>query len=154
MENIKSKELMVFDHVNIYRNNNGITNEDVRVSSVGEDYIDFYDSFGCQVETEDEHESISGIVLTAEMLKANGFTASNEHWYYKRVRENGVFDVCISLDYKEVEITKICGADTDDEEVDYGLSIDIGRGEVLVHKFQQILRIYGLFDLATNFKID
>ena len=154
MEIVKAKELMVFDHIHVCHENNGITDENVRVLSTGEDYIDFFDSFGCQVETEDEHEAISGIVLTPEMLKANGFWTSNEHWYRKRVRENGVFDVCVSLDYKEIEITKICGADTDDEEADYGLSIEIGRGEIFVHKFQQILCIYDLFDLATNFKIE
>lgn len=153
MEIVKAKELMTFDHIHVYHENNGIMDEDVRVLSAGEDYIDFYDGFGCQVETEDVHEAISGIVLTDEMLKANGFTSSNEHWYYKRVYENGVFDVYVSLDFKEIEITKVCGAGTDDEEADYGLSIDLGRGEILVHKFQQILRIYDLFDLATNFKI-
>lgn len=94
----------------------------------------------------------SGVSLTEEILKKNGFAIRYEHWYYKRVRENGVFDVCVSFDYKEIEITKIFGADTDCEETEYGLNIECGE-ELLVHKFQQILRIYNLNELADNFKI-
>ena len=99
-------------------------------------------------------ERYEPIPLSEKILKKNGFTKSNEHWYFKRVRENGVFDVCVSLDYKEIEITKVCGAGTDEEEADYGTSIELGYDVPLVHKFQQTLRCtYNLTEFADNFKV-
>lgn len=92
------------------------------------------------------------IPITTEILEKNGFVKRYEYWYNKRVRDNGVFDVSVNIDWKEIEITKIFGADTDCEETEYGLNIEYGE-ELLLHKFQQVLRTYNLYELADNFKI-
>lgn len=141
---MEARELMIGDFVYIPR-----LNKNIQVSSIDYDNRLRVGNANIPIGWE-----IRPIPLSEEILKNNGFTTSNEHWYYKRIRENGIFDVCVSLDYKEIEITKVCGAGTDAEEADYGSSIELGNDVPLVHKFQQVLRsTYNLTELADNFKI-
>ena len=97
-------------------------------------------------------DKIEGIPLTPEILEKNGFYDRNTQWYYKRFWSNGCFDIAISLVYREIEVSKVCGAGTDCEEVEYGSSIAFGN-DICVHTLQHALRLCGLKELADNFKI-
>ena len=97
-------------------------------------------------------DKIEGIPLTPEILKKNGFYDRNTQWYYKRFWSKGCFDIAISLVYREIEISKVCGAGTDCEEVEYDSSIAFGN-DICAHTFQQTLRLCGLKELADNFKV-
>ena len=86
---------------------------------------------------EDRHHSedkIDGITITPEILDKNGFYARNTQWYYKRFWSNGCFDITISLVYREIEVSKVCGAGTDCEEVEYysGIAFD---NDICVHTY-------------------
>ena len=94
----------------------------------------------------------SPIPLTPEILEKNGFYDRNTQWYYKRFGSYVCFDIAISLVYKEIEVSKVCGAGTDCEEVEYGSSIVFGN-DICVHNLQHVLRLCGLDELADNFKI-
>ena len=92
------------------------------------------------------------IILTPEILEKNGFYDSYTKRYYKRFYSNGCFDIAISLVYREIEVSKVCGAGTDCEEEEYGSSIVFGN-DICVHTLQHALRLCGLNELADNFKI-
>ena len=94
----------------------------------------------------------SPIPLTPEILEKNGFYDRNTQWYYKRFGSYVCFDIAISLVYKEIEVSKVCGAGTDCEEVEYGSSIVFGN-DICVHNLQHVLRLCGLNELADNFKV-
>ena len=100
---------------------------------------------------------VKPIPLTPEILEKNGFYDSNTQgyyaqWYYKRFGSYVCFDIAISLVYKEIEVSKVCGAGTDCEEVEYGSSIVFGN-DICVHTLQHALRLCGLDELADNFKV-
>ena len=92
------------------------------------------------------------IPLTPEILDKNGFYDRNTQWYYKRFGSYVCFDIAISLVYREIEVSKVCGAGTDCEEVEYGSSIVFGN-DICVHTLQHALRLCGLNELADNFKV-
>lgn len=98
-------------------------------------------------------EFVFGIPLTPEILEKNGFYDRNTQWYYKRFWSNGCFDIAVALDYREIEISKVCGSGTDCEEVEYGSTISFGS-DINVHELQHALRLCGLDDLADNFKVE
>ena len=100
---------------------------------------------------------VKPITLTPEILEKNGFYDRNTQgyyaqWYYKRFGSYVCFDIAISLVYKEIEVSKVCGAGTDCEEEEYGSSIVFGS-DICVHTLQHALRLCGLDELADNFKI-
>ena len=100
---------------------------------------------------------VKPIPLTPEILEKNGFYDRNTQgyyaqWYYKRFRSYVCFDIAISLIYKEIEVSKVCGSGTDCEEVEYGSSIVFGN-DIYVHTLQHALRLCGLDELADNFKV-
>ena len=100
---------------------------------------------------------VKPIPLTPEILEKNGFYDRNTQgyyaqWYYKRFGSYVCFDIAISLVYKEIEVSKVCGAGTDCEEVEYGSSI-VFSNDICVHTLQHALRLCGLDELADNFKI-
>ena len=97
-------------------------------------------------------DKIEGIPLTPEILEKNGFYDSYAKRYYKRFYSNGCFDIAISLFYREIEVSKVCGAGTDCEEVEYDSSIAFGN-DICVHTLQHALRLCGLDELANNFKV-
>ena len=97
-------------------------------------------------------DKIEGIPLTPEILEKNGFYDSYTKRYYKRFYSNGCFDIAISLVYREIEVSKVCGAGTDCEEEEYGSSIVFGN-DICVHTLQHALRLCGLNELADNFKV-
>ena len=95
---------------------------------------------------------IEPIPLTTEILEKNGFYDRNTQWYYKRFGSYDCFDIDISLVYRDIEVSKVCGAGTDCEEVEYGSSIVFGN-DICVNNLQHVLRLCGLDELADNFKI-
>ena len=95
---------------------------------------------------------IEPIPLTPEILEKNGFYYMNTQGYYKRFWSNGCFDLAISLVYREIEVSKVCGAETDCEEIEYGSSIAFGN-DICVHTLQHALRLCGLDEIADNFKV-
>ena len=97
-------------------------------------------------------DKIEGIPLTPEILEKNGFYDSYTKRYYKRFGSYVCFDIAISLVYKEIEVSKVCDAGTDCEEVEYGSSIVFGN-DICVHTLQHALRLCGLNELADNFKV-
>ena len=94
----------------------------------------------------------SPIPLTPEILEKNGFYDRNTQWYYKRFGSYVCFDIAISLVYKEIEVSIVCGAGTDCEEEEYGSSI-VFSNDICVHTLQHALRLCGLDELADNFKV-
>lgn len=98
-------------------------------------------------------DKIEGIPITPEILEKNGFYYDrNTQWYYKRFGSYVCFDIAISLVYREIEVSKVCGVGTDCEEEEYGSSIVFGNN-ICVHTLQHALRLCGLNELADNFKI-
>ena len=97
-------------------------------------------------------DKIEGIPITPEILEKNGFYDRNTQWYYKRFGSYVCFDIAISLVYREIEVSKVCGAGTDCEEEEYGSSIVFGN-DICVHTLQHALRLCGLNELADNFKV-
>ena len=97
-------------------------------------------------------DKIEGIPITPEILDKNGFYDRNTQWYYKRFGSYVCFDIAISLIYREIEVSKVCGAGTDCEEEEYGSSIVFGN-DICVHTLQHALRLCGLDEIADNFKL-
>ena len=125
--------------------------------------IQAIDGIDAEVQADDElyyvgedrchsEDKIEGIPITPEILEKNGFYDSYTKRYYKRFYSNGCFDIAISLVYREIEVSKVCGAGTDCEEEEYGSAIAFGN-DICVHTLQHTLRLCGLNALADNFKI-
>ena len=95
---------------------------------------------------------IRPIPITPEILEKNGFYDRNTQWYYKRFGSYVCFDIAISLVYREIEVSKVCGAGTDCEEEEYGSAIAFGN-DICVHTLQHALRLCGLNEIADNFKV-
>ena len=145
---IRCKDLMVGDLV---ANRNG---SPMQIVAVDED-----NAYACAGNEErpwifgdNEGYDPQPIVLTPEILEKNGFYDSYTKRYYKRFYSNGCFDIAISLVYREIEVSKVCGAGTDCEEEEYGSAIAFGN-DICVHTLQHTLRLCGLNELADNFKI-
>ena len=135
---MKATELMIGDWVyNSYHKKN-----------IKWNYSEMFCSNGIPVIGRD----LEPIPLTPEILKKNGFYDRNTQWYYKRFGSYVCFDIAISLVYREIEVSKVCGAGTDCEEEEYGSSIVFGN-DICVHTLQHALRLCGLDELADNFKI-
>ena len=125
--------------------------------------IQAIDSIDAEIQADDElyyvgedrchsEDKIEGIPITPEILDKNGFYDRNTQWYYKRFGSYVCFDITISLVYREIEVSKVCGAGTDCEEEEYGSSIVFGN-DICVHTLQHALRLCGLNELADNFKV-
>ena len=95
---------------------------------------------------------VKPIPLTPEILEKNGFYDRNTQWCYESLGSYVCFDIAISLVYKVIEVSKVCDAGTDCEEVEYGSSIVFGN-DICVHNLQHVLRLCGLNELADNFKV-
>lgn len=150
---IKCRDLMVGDWIT---NRNGFP---MQITNVGEDYAyaTWEDNEGDPWEFDDKDDRPEPIPLTPEILEKNGFYDRNAQgyyaqWYYKRFGSYVCFDIAISLVYREIEVSKVCGAGTDCEEVEYGSSIVFGN-DICVHTLQHALRLCGLNEIADNFKV-
>ena len=146
---MKATELMIGDWVGRVFDDKRIDYRQVdwiRTGEIGMRYQKVW-AIGC----------IEPIPLTPEILEKNGFYDRNTQgyyaqWYYKRFGSYVCFDIAISLVYKEIEVSKVCGAGTDCEEEEYGSSIVFGN-DICVHTLQHALRLCGLDELADNFKV-
>ena len=147
-ETIRCRDLMVGDYI---ANRNG---SPMQIVAVDEDNA--YAWTGNEerpwIFGDNEGYKPQPIILTPEILEKNGFYDSYTKRYYKRFYSNGCFDIAISLVYREIEVSKVCGAGTDCEEEEYGSSIVFGN-DIYVHTLQHVLRLCGLDELADNFKI-
>ena len=126
----------------------------IQITNVGEDYAyaTWEGNEGDPWEFDDKDDQPEPITLTPEILEKNGFYGRNTQWYYKRFGSYVCFDIAISLIYREIEVSKVCGAGTDCEEVEYGSSIVFGN-DICVHTLQHALRLCGVNELADNFKV-
>ena len=147
-ETIKCRALMVWDWC---CDRHGFP---MQITNVGDDYAyaTFEGNEGDPWEFDDKNDQPKLIILTPEILEKNGFYDRNTQWYYKRFGSYVCFDIAISLVYREIEVSKVCGAGTDCEEEEYGSSIVFGN-DICVHTLQHALRLCGLNELADNFKV-
>ena len=145
---MKCKELMVGDWC---CSEHGFP---MQITNVGDDYAyaTFEGNEGDPWEFDDKDEQPQPIPLTTEILEKNGFYDRNTQWHCKRFWSNGCFDIAIALNYREIEVSKVCGAGTDCEEVEYDSTIAFGN-DICVHTLQHALRLCGLNELANNFKV-
>ena len=144
---MKATDLMIGDWVKI----KGHLDYDTVLEIARDENMQWYISFACSATLFRSYE-FKPIPLTAEILEKNGFYIRNTQWYYKRFGSYVCFDIAISLVYREMEVSKVCGAGTDCEEVDYGSAIVFGN-DICVHTLQHALRLCGLNELADNFKV-
>ena len=145
---IKCRDLMIGDWIT---NESGLPTQIITVSGACA-YAIFGGDEGDPWVFDDYIYLPTPIPLTPEILDKNGFYGRNTQWYYKRFWSNGCFDIAISLVYREIEVSKVCGAGTDCEEVEYDSSIAFGN-DICVHTLQHALRLCGLHELANNFKV-
>ena len=141
---MKATELMIGDWVGRVFDDKRIDYRQVdwiRTGEIGMRYQKVW-AIGC----------IEPIPLTTEILEKNGFYDRNTQWCYESLGSYVCFDIAISLVYKVIEVSKVCDAGTDCEEVEYGSSIVFGN-DICVHTLQHVLRLCGLKELADNFKI-
>ena len=126
----------------------------MQITNVGDDYAyaTFEGNEGDPWEFDDKDNQPQPIPLTTEILEKNGFYDRNTQWCYESLGSYVCFDIAISLVYKEIEVSKVCDAGTDCEEVEYGSSIVFGN-DICVHTLQHALRLCGLNELADNFKV-
>lgn len=132
---------MIGDLVHLYVNNEGITNDDVKVVALSEDSITILNKFGIDEEySEDDAvdgvSAITPIFLTEDMLIDNGFVLKRNIFGLVWWREEWVFKC------SENKIIYITDGNGHSKNVIY------------VHELQRILRCCGLFDLADNFKLE
>ena len=141
---MKANELMIGDWVGRVFDDKRIDYRQVdwiRTGEIGMRYQKVW-AIGC----------IEPIPLTTEILEKNGFYDRNTQWCYESLGSYVCFDIAISLIYRDIEVSKVCGAGTDCEEVEYGSSIVFGN-DIYVHEMQNALRLCGLNELADNFKV-
>ena len=144
---MKATELQIGDLVKI----KGHLDYDKVQEIARDENMQWYISFACSATLFRAYE-FEPVPLTPEILEKNGFYDRNTKWYYKRFGSYVCFDIAISLVYKEIEVSKVCGAGTDCEEEEYGSSIVFGN-DICVHTLQHALRLCGLDELADNFKV-
>lgn len=153
---IRCKTLCVGDWV---ANRNGSPMQIVAVDEDNAYACEGNEAYACEGNEErpwifgdDEGYEPEPIILTPEILVKNGFYDRNTQWYYKRFWSNSCFDIAISLVYREIEVSKVYGAGTDYEQVEYDSAI-VFDNDICAHTLQHALRLCGLNDLADNFKI-
>lgn len=95
---------------------------------------------------------VKPIPLTSEILEKNGFYRRNTQLHCKRFWSNGCFIIAIALCYREIEVSKVCDAGTDCEELEYDSTVAFGN-DICVHTLQHALRLCELDELADNFKV-
>lgn len=143
---MEAKELMIGDLVHLYVNNEGITNEDVKVVELSEDSITILNKFGIDEEySEDDAidgvSAITPIFLTPEILEANGFKykeKDNEWWHYDEFPFSD-----FQIGYEDEDDKRVIfNIDTTNIKVNY------------VHQLQHALRLCGINELADNLKIE
>lgn len=145
---MKAKELMIDDLVHLYVNNDGITNEDVKVVTLCEDSITILNKFGIDEEYREDDvidgvSAITPIPLTEEILMANGFECPFEECVFEmRSMEYSIY-VCLKRHCINIQVNFREIAD----------EAFIRVHCKYVHELQHALRLCGLNELADNFKI-
>ncbi len=91
-------------------------------------------------------DKIEGIPLTAEILEKDGWERDiDKEWEYNN--SNILPHYCYQWEKRNVKIKMYAGLEG------FTISLIIGRRFYAVHELQHVLRLYGLDELADNFKI-
>ena len=89
-------------------------------------------------------DKIEGIPLTAEILEKDGWERDiDKEWKYN----NFHIHYCYQWEKRNVKIEMYAGLEG------FTISLIIGRRFYTVHELQHVLRLYGLNELADNFKV-
>ena len=129
-----------------------------QITNVGDDYAyaTFEGNEGDPWEFDDKDDQPEGILLTKEMLDANGFKYEEDHRPFYRSILGSYFSMseyCVCVEWKETsEGRKICYIDCEKRKDGRGNSATIRR-DFYVHTFQHALRLVGLSEIADNFKV-
>ena len=129
-----------------------------QITNVGDDYAyaTFEGNEGDPWEFDDKDDQPEGILLTKEMLDANGFKYEEDHRPFYRSILGSYFSMseyCVCVEWKETsEGRKICYIDCEKRKDGRGNSATIRR-DFYVHTFQHTLRLVGLSEIADNFKV-
>ena len=123
----------------------------MQITNVGDDYAyaTWEGNEGDPQEFDDKDEQPCAIEITAEILKNNGweeqeYTAlPSEHFYVKT--ESGKHFL---WSYGMLSLWYIY-----DGEINYRVRPDMEMLVKYVHQLQQVLRLFGLTELANNFKV-
>lgn len=148
---MKATELMIGDLVHLYVNNNGITNDNVKVVVLSEDSITVLNKFGIDEEYSEDDvidgvSAITPILLTEEILKANSLIVGRNV-----VNE----DLIIRCDWFNDHTHPVLWAiHIVSHEPNIFLHCVLDIHTHYVHELQHALRLCGLNDLADNFKLN
>lgn len=154
------KELQIGDWVTILRFRENDSDRNVRVNAIGYDCIlapgMFQDETGCDPYDE---KKIAPIPLTAEILEKNGW---KKHATYGTEEDDCVeviymlymhsFEVVFNDD-EAVSIRHFVSSDDDGYDKLLIEMRDNGYKPMYVHTLQHALRLFGLTELADNFKV-
>lgn len=154
---MKATDLMIGDWVHLYVNNDGITDENVKVISLGEDWISIVNKFDLDEEYAEDDcvdgvSAITPIPLTEEILKANGFEGKSEKARYGSVFYGlsvGNLSITFEVDNGLPILTIEDTADRSSQHNVICLKDEIYN----VHELQHALRLCGLNDIADNFQV-
>ena len=91
-------------------------------------------------------DKIEGIPITTEILEKNGWERDiDKEWDYNN--SHILPHYCYQWEKRNVKIEMYAGLEG------FTISLIIGRRFYAVHELQHVLRLYGLDELADNFKI-
>ena len=119
--------------------------------------IQAIDSIDAEIQADDElyyigedrchsEDKIEGIPLTAEILEKDGWERDiDKEWEYNN--SHILPHYCYQWEKRNVKIEMYSGLEG------FTISLIIGRRFYAVHELQHVLRLYGLDELADNFKV-
>lgn len=91
-------------------------------------------------------DKIEGIPITPEILEKNGWERDiDKEWEYNN--SHILPHYCYQWEKRNVKIEKYAGLEG------FTISLIIGRRFYAVHEMQRALRLYGLNEIADNFKV-
>ena len=120
----------------------------MQITNVGDDYAyaTFEGNEGDPWEFDDKDDQPEPIILTPEILEKNGWERDiDKEWEYNN--SHILPHYCYQWKKRNVKIEMYAGLEG------FTISLIIGRRFYAVHELQHVLRLYGLDELADNFKV-
>ena len=120
----------------------------MQITNVGEDYAyaTWDGNEGDPWEFDDKDDQPEPIPLTPEILEKDGWERDiDKEWKYNNSRILPHY--CYQWEKRNVKIEMYAGLEG------FTISLIIGRRFYAVHELQHALRLYGLNELADNFKV-
>lgn len=120
----------------------------MQITNVGEDYAyaTWDGNEGDPWEFNDKDDQPKPIPLTPEILEKNGWERDiDKEWEYNN--SHILPHYCYQWEKRNVKIEMYAGLEG------FTISLIIGRRFYAIHELQHVLRLYGLDELADNFKI-